>query len=361
MNCPRADWTQDKEFFRGLFRRAEEARVPLAGTLELTRRCRMRCVHCYLGDHERPDGQREMSTEQVLDIMRQLANAGCLAMIITGGDPLLRSDFGQVYRTAKLSGIDVSVYTSGTDVTDEVVELFQDLPPRVVEITIHGSTAETFERISGVKGSFRRVWEGIHRLHDGGVRLGLKTMLMTLNHHELGAMAGMAEGIGAEFRFDPLVNARLDGDREPLQLRVDAAEVVQTEFEDPELRLNWLRLYRSRPTLVDPKKVLQCGAGQTQFHIDAYGRLQPCLMLPGVFSDLTTDSLASAWDRIGWIREMNLGQDSHCASCDKRVYCGYCPGLLGLESGGQWVPSEYLCALGDKRTMTMAALSREEA
>ena len=92
--------------------------------------------------------------------------------------------------------------------------------------------------------------------------------------------------------------------------------------------------HRSRPTLVDPKKVLQCGAGQTQFHIDAYGRLQPCLMLPGVFSDLTTTSLASAWDRIGWIREMNLGHDSPCTGCDKRVYCGYCPGLLGLESYG---------------------------
>lgn len=361
MNCAVADWSQDKEYFRSVFQRAEDNRVPLGGTLELTRRCRMRCLHCYLGPQRHGAGQREMTTEQVLDVVRQLADAGCLSMIITGGDPLLRTDFREVYRTAKLAGIDVTVYTSGTDVTAEVVDLFLDLPPRVVEITIHGATAETFDRISGVKGSYERVWSGIRRLADAGVRLGLKTMLMTVNRHELGAMREQAQRVGAKFRFDPLVNARLDGDPGPLQLRVDAADVLREEFADTELRDGWLKLYRSRPMLVDPSKTLQCGAGQTQFHIDASGRLQPCLMMPQVFSDLTSRSLARAWSEIGWIRETTLGNDSACVSCDKRLYCGYCPGLIGLENGGQIARSDYLCALGEQRTLAIATLLREEA
>jgi len=361
MNCPHRRWNDDKEFFRGLLRRAEDERVPLGGTLELTRRCRLRCIHCYLGAQDRGTVRPEMTTEQALRIVRQLAGAGCLTMIITGGDPLLRPDFAEVYRAAKLAGIDVAVYTTGTDVTDEVVQLLRDLPPRVVEITIHGATAETFERISGVKGSYQQVWKGIDRLSKGGVRLGLKTMLMTLNRHELSDMAQQAQQIGAKFRFDPLLNARLDGDSSPLRLRVDAAEVVRTEFADAKLREGWLALYRSKPAFADPNKVIQCGAGQTQFHVDALGRLQGCIMLPGASSDLLTRSLSRGWGDIAPIRDETLEKGSSCSRCDARVYCGYCPGLIELENDGCRDPVGYLCALGRARTSAIAALTREEA
>jgi len=360
MNCTHVDWPDDQAYFEDLFQRAAAARVPLAGTLELTRRCNLRCVHCYLGPQERVrrDASREMTTAQVLTTLDQMAAAGCLSLLITGGDPLLRRDFPEIYRHAKLAGLDVTVFTNGTPVTGRLVELFQDLPPRVVEITLYGATAATYERITGVPGSFERCLAGIQRLLDGGIRLGLKTMLMTANSHELEAIERLAHSYGAKFRFDPVLNTCLDGGREPLGLRLDAGEVIRLEFASQERRQVWLDFQCRYPEIPPSDRLYQCGAGETGFHVDAFGNLQPCLMLPGLSYSLQTGAFAEGWARMARMSATKAGDGNRCAACQRRPYCGYCPGLLALENGDPEIPSAYLCALGDARLHAIATLTR---
>jgi radical SAM protein with 4Fe4S-binding SPASM domain len=357
--CPHIDWPDDEGYFRDLFLRAEAGRVPLAGTLELTRRCNLRCVHCYLGPQERvrAEGRPEMTTGQVLDIIDQVAAAGCLRFLITGGDPLLRPDFPEIYRHAKLAGLDVSVFTNGTPVTERIVGLFRDLPPRVVEITLYGATAETYEQVTRVPGSYRRCLAGIERLNEGGIRLGLKAILMTLNRHEFEAIEGLARDFGAKFRFDPLLNARLDGSHDPLSFRVDAVEAVRLEFASQERRRGWVDVHAQHPEIPPSDRLVQCGAGQTGFHVDAFGNLQPCLMLPWLSHSLLTGAFAEGWTRMANLREIRAGAGNRCAVCQQRLYCGYCPGLLGLENGDPEIPSDYLCALGGERLRAITMLS----
>lgn len=362
MNCPEYRFPEGADFFRALFRRAEQERVPVAGSLELTRRCELACVHCYLGyERGKPRARREMTTEEVLRILDQAIAAGCLGLLITGGDPLLRSDFATVYRRAKLAGVDVTVFTSGTRVTEEHCELFRDLPPRVVEITLYGATAETFERITQVPGSYRRCLTGVERLLGAGVRVGLKTMLMTLNQHELGEMRTMAQSLGVKFRFDGLLNACLDASKGPLEWRLDAAEVARAEFDDPQVCQNWLGFARRHPSIPTNERVLQCGAGETQFHVDSYGRLQPCLMLPRFSYDLLDGDWVEGWRRLAAVRELRLDAASPCGTCTDRAYCGYCAGLVELETGCTAIPSSYLCSLAKERTQVLAELLREDA
>jgi radical SAM protein with 4Fe4S-binding SPASM domain len=358
-SCAHLDWPDDQAYFEDLFRRAHAARVPLSGTLELTRRCNLRCVHCYLGPQERvrADARREMTTAQVLDILDQVAAAGCLSLLITGGDPLLRRDFPEIYRHARLAGLDVTVFTNGTPVTDRIIKLFQDLPPRIVEITLYGATAGTYERITGVPGSYRRCLAGAERLHDGGVRLGLKTMLMTLNCHEFETIEGLARDFGAKFRFDPVLNACLDGGRDPLSFRVDPVEAVRLEFASPERRRGWIDMLARYPEVPPSDRLFQCGAGQTGFHVDAFGSLQPCLMSPWHSYSLLTGAFAEGWARMAHLREIRAGAGNRCAACQRRLYCGYCPSLLALENGDPEIPSAYLCALGGERLRAITTLS----
>jgi radical SAM protein with 4Fe4S-binding SPASM domain len=361
-SCAHLDWPDDQDYFRDLFRRAHAARVPLSGTLELTRRCNLRCVHCYLGPQvrARAEVRRELSTAQVLDVIDQVVAAGCLNLLLTGGEPLLRRDFPEIYRQAKLAGLDVTVFTNGTPVTERIVALFRELPPRAVEISLYGATADIYERITGVAGSYGRCLAGIRRLRDGGVRLGVKTMLMTHNRHEFAAIEGLARGLGATFRFDPVLNARLDGGREPLALRVDAGEAVRLEFADPERRQGWVEVRARYPEVAPSDRLLQCGAGEIGFHVDAYGDLQPCLMLPWLSYRLPEGTFAEGWARLAHVRQLRVGKDNRCSTCQRRLYCGYCPGLLALENGDAETPSAYLCALGGERLGATTRLLREE-
>jgi radical SAM protein with 4Fe4S-binding SPASM domain len=358
-DCVHFRWPDDQAYFRDLFQRAEAARVPLAGTLELTRRCNLRCIHCYLGPQERvrQEAGREMSTAQVLSILDQVVEAGCLSLLITGGEPLLRPDFPEIYQQAKRAGLDVTVFSNGTPVTNRLVELFQDLPPRLVEITLYGATAETYERITRVPGSFRRCLAGIQRLRDGGVRLGLKTMLMTLNQHEFEAIERLADEFGARFRFDPVLNSCLDGGREPLALRLDVAEVVRLEFANGERRQRWAEVRERFPELAPSDRLFQCGAGQSQFFVSAFGALQPCLMLPDPASDLLSGTFAQGWAALAPLRTIRAGNNNRCAACQQRLFCGFCPGLQALETGDPEVPSPYLCALGEERLRAIGAVA----
>ncbi len=361
-DCPHVEWPDDRGYFRDFFRRAEAGRVPLSGSLELTRRCNLHCVHCYLGSQERvhQNAGQEMTTTQVLTILDQVVEAGCLSLLITGGDPLLRKDFNEVYRHAKLAGLDVTVFTNGTPVTDRHIALFQELPPRMVEITLYGATAETYESITGVPGSYERCLASIKRLHDGGIRLGLKTMLMTLNSHEFEAIEALAHSFGARFRLDALLNACLDGSHGPLELRVDAVEAVRLEFAIQERRQKWLDFHTRYPDIPPSDLIYQCGAGTNTFHVDAFGNLQPCLMLPGISFSLLSGTFAEGWARMVHFREPRATADNRCAACKLRVYCGYCPGLLELENGNPEIPSAFLCALGAERLRTITMLTQVE-
>lgn len=95
-------------------RRVTESDRPLllrlgALDIELTERCDNDCIHCCInlpaGDAEAP--ARELTTEQWKDVLQQAADLGCLQVRFTGGEPLLRSDFEELYLFARRLGLKV--------------------------------------------------------------------------------------------------------------------------------------------------------------------------------------------------------------------------------------------------------------
>ncbi|MFC1837611.1 radical SAM protein, partial [Thermodesulfobacteriota bacterium] len=155
-------------------------RVPASGSINLTHRCNLHCVHCYLGgrDSRLLSQHKELSTQQWLDIIDQITEAGCLNLLITGGDPLLSKDFELIYRNAVSNGILVTVFTNGTLITPAILDLFEDLPPQSIEISVYGATPGTYEKITGVHGSFSKCIKGIQLLSDRKIRFKLKTVLL---------------------------------------------------------------------------------------------------------------------------------------------------------------------------------------
>ena len=273
MDCNQTDWLSNKEYLRQFNKKAVEQRIPLSGSIDLTHRCNLRCVHCYLGDKTKilGNGKRELSTAQWLSIIDQITEAGCLNLLITGGEPLLRKDFAEIYAHARTNGLLVTVFTNGTLITESILKLFKDLPPNTVEISLYGATAETYEKITGIKGSYEKCLQGIQRLLNQKIHLKLKTILMTLNCHEFYDIENMAKAYGVKFRFDAAIFPCLNGDKTPLKLRVPPEEVVEKEFADPERSLQWKNFFERMQGYSVLDTLYNCGTGLTYFHIDPYG------------------------------------------------------------------------------------------
>jgi len=337
----------DLEWLHGFRTKVTRQRVPITGTLELTNRCNLRCVHCYLGPQEDhwSKSEDEMSTAKVLSVIDEIVEAGCLYLLITGGDPFVRDDFAEIYRHARRSGLIVTVFCNGTLAKDGIVELFKEYPPSTVEITLYGATGETYEAVTGVRGSYSKCLRGVGRLVDAGIRVGLKTVLTTLNSHELEEMRGMAKELGVPFRLDGALFPHLSSrDKAPLGLRLPPEVVVRQELSDPENLQRWVEYVGKGFRQSASGSLYQCGAGVTGFNVDAYGHASPCLMVPHHRHSLAESSFSSLWSKeLEQLRRTKPRAGYDCGQCEMISACGGCPAFNVLETGHEDVKSEYVC------------------
>jgi radical SAM protein with 4Fe4S-binding SPASM domain len=330
----------------------------MAGAFELTTRCNLGCIHCYLGPAaSRPAAAAELSTAALLRIVDDAVDAGCLDLLLTGGEPLLRRDFPEIYRHARERGTLVTVFTNATLLTDEHVALFQELPPMRVDVSLYGATPSTCDAVTGVKGSFDHCLTGVRRLVAAGVPAALKTVVLRANQHEVGAMEDLAHSLGLKFRMDPVVCPTLDGDPAPLKERVDPVVAAHLQFDDGARRERVRASLPAASAAGTGDGVYRCDAGVVAFYVTASGGLRPCLMTTDIEFDAAAMGFRAAWAAATRaIGEPTWSLGDRCRGCLDLPVCGYCPALLRLEKGRANLPSEYLCELGRARRSVIEAV-----
>jgi radical SAM protein with 4Fe4S-binding SPASM domain len=353
VSCPAYPDLSLGEWSQELLQRLAGRRYPFNGTFELTERCNLACVQCYVN---RPAGSRsaqarELATLQVTTILDQAAEAGCLYLLLTGGEALLRNDFPELYRHARQRGMLVTLFTNGTLLTPRIADLLAEWPPRGIEISLYGRTQQTYERVTQVPGSYARCMAGIELALDRGLRLSLKTALLTLNHHELEAMQAFAQVLGVDFRFDPELWPRYDGGDRPYAYRLPAADIAGLDRDDPKRMQQWLETYRQfGDRQLRSDLVYGCGAGHHGFHIDSSGRLSMCMMARQPAYDLRAGTFQAGWESfLGPLARQKRKLDTPCRTCTIGVVCTQCPGWSQAVHGDDETPVEFVCDLGRLR------------
>ncbi|OFW61943.1 MAG: hypothetical protein A2133_07010 [Actinobacteria bacterium RBG_16_64_13] len=357
MDCAAHVKLGSPEYLEKFFDKVSRNRVPISGAFDLTYRCNFRCQHCYAGHLAAEPRSRaaELETEQVIDLLSAAVEAGCLMVLLSGGEPLLRQDFLDIYKAAKRLGLIVTVFTNASLLTQDHLDVFAEYPPHLVEVSVYGADEAAYERISGVHGSFGRVRTGIERLLEGGVRVGLKTMILRDNVDYVDAIEALATSFGLRFRVDPMVTPRLNGDLTPLQQRVDPQQAVDLEMRTWERRADMARFFKRHDALREratapAHRLYRCGAGVASFQIDPQGFMHPCLMSQSIAYNTLTTGFAGAWKAVSAAVDRATWEGTGgCADCPNILLCDYCPGLFDLEQATPSRPPEYVCSLGENR------------
>lgn len=359
MDCPQIPHLGYGEFSQRLHARVHGQRIPISGSLELTFRCNLRCAHCYLNSTHQASQGNELTTREISGIVDQLVDEECLWLLLTGGEPLLRPDFRAIYLHAKRSGLLLTLFTNGTLITPQLADLLAEWRPFCVEITLYGRTQETYERITGIPGSHARCMQGIDLLLERNVPLKLKSVAITLNRHELEAMRDFAAALGVDYRFDPMINASLDGSLDPTRLRLAPAEIIQLDLSDSRRSAGWSDLCARLDQLQgQPPYLYQCGAGLSTFHIDPFGQLSPCIMSRLNPFDLRQGTFRHGWQHhLNEIRFTHASQDYGCSNCELLSLCGQCPGWAQAEHGDPEKPVDFLCQVAHLRASAFGAAS----
>jgi radical SAM protein with 4Fe4S-binding SPASM domain len=289
---------------------------------------------------------------------------GAIWCLITGGEPLLRPDFPEIYLTLKRKGLLTAVFTNATLINEQHIALFCKYPPRDIEITVYGVTRQTYEAITGRPGSFDKFMNGLDLLLKGGVSVRLKAMAIRSNLHEQQAIAEFCRKLTKDyFRFDPQLHLRFDGDpvrnEEIRSERLTPEQIVALESSD-EKRINALR--ENCNTLINEgfnhfgcDHLFHCGAGSGSFNVGFDGRFRLCssLCAEGTTYDLRQGKLSEAWnDLVPHVKDLRSQRKEFletCRKCELVNLCLWCPAHANLETGELDGATPYFCEVARLR------------
>ncbi len=337
-------------FITNLFAKADKDLIPLSGAFELTSRCPLDCKMCYIHRKENDceAKQREKSTEWWLSVARQAQEAGMLMLLLTGGEPLLRKDFEEIYLGAKKLGLLVSVNTNGLLIDDAKVEFFAANPPQKLNISLYGASAQTYGEICGNEAAFEKVVSAVKKLKAAGVAVKINYTANQYNNQDAQKIYEFAKELSlpvqtVTYMFPPV---RVCGEAERLLPEEAAALQFKCRLLEwgGEKLANHLvaKAKQPVPSVQESSggEAIPCRAGRSTFWVTWEGKMTPCGMMTEPAFEI--ESFKDAWGQITKSRE-SIYLPPKCKNCELRKYCDTCAAVSFAETGSFSGLPEYMC------------------
>ncbi|MBF0370739.1 MAG: radical SAM protein [Magnetococcales bacterium] len=312
---------------------------PFLISWNLTRRCNLKCEHCYLDADELDGGRGDLDTDQALLIVDRLAHYCPGAMLIlTGGEPLLRQDFETIAQAASDKGMAVVVGSNGTLLTGERIQRLLDIGVQGMGVSLDAIDPQSHDRFRGVSGSWQRTMDGVAQMQRLGMPFQMQFTVTRENQADIPKLVELAHQTGAQAANVFFLVCTGRGQ--------EMSDITPQEYEK---MLGWLaraeREYadkimvraRCAPHFLrvaaqsDPDSPMVrgatsgCIAGSGYFRITPEGDVTPCPYMPTPVGNLVNDDLAPLWEGSGLFQSLRQPvYHGKCGDCSHREICGGC-------------------------------------
>lgn len=337
--------TQNFNMFQdAMLQHSLENHIPYKGTFELTPRCSMKCRMCYmrLDSPQIKEQGRELTTEEWISLGRMAAEAGTLDLLLTGGEPMLRPDFVDIYTALSEMGFLLRVFSNATLVTDRILSLFRERPPQSMEITLYGASRETYAKLGGWDEGYDRAIAAVEELRTFLPSLKLKTTIVRDNAHDFPALLAFANERALRL--------------EPTLMPFPAVRgAISTALTDRLSVDELLAFYREHDIAVsvdgcgspDPENrdALFCGAGLNTYTIQWNGDMVACNVDDDPARPIgrpLAEGFDAAWKKLEGF-QCGKRLPAPCRTCPVYGECGCCAVHHRIESGAYDKPARYVC------------------
>ena len=331
--------------------------LPISGNFELTARCNFGCPMCYVHmteDQIRETGKQELSAAQWLDIAAAAKENGMVFALLTGGEPLIRKDFFEIYDGMRDMGILISVNSNGSLLRGAILERFLQSPPVRFNISLYGGSNETYERMCG-RPVYDRVKENIRALRSAGVDVSLNLSITPYNYQDLDRIYADAVELDVNVRassymYPPI---RLPDGSCGCGNRLDAGESAKwsvywdsLRFTEEEFALRaqnmaaWEHISEGCP--VEEGEGVRCRAGSSSFWMTWDGRMLPCGMMTTPEAYPMETGFDEAWQQIRRSTAA-IQTPGKCVGCRHKDICGACAAVYYTETGRFDKAPDYVC------------------
>ncbi len=316
----------------------ERTQSPLSVLLELTYDCNFRCVHCYVPP--RREKRERLSVKDYSEIAKSLVEMGVLKVTLSGGELFTREDWYQIFRTFHDKGFFLDIFTNASLITRQIAELLKELSSLRVEVSVYGVTADTYEKVTEVPGSFDRFLKGLEYLDEYGIKVVGKPMILKENVAEYEKVMDFIRSRGYIIRImnDPYLLPCGEGCESITPHEISDDEMIEV------LAQGDVQLSEDGPQL--------CRIAKAGFIITPYGDVLPCPAFPETAGNLKKDDLRSIWEQsplFTSLRTIAKEDIIECSSCEDKDFCIPCLALNVIETGNILSPSKKNCRITRNR------------
>ena len=348
--------------------------LPIAGNFELTARCNFNCPMCYVHLNQaeiEKSGKRELTAEEWIDIARKAKDKGMIFVLLTGGEPMMRKDFFEIYDAMRNMGLLISINSNGSMLKGEILERFLKTPPFRFNISLYGGSNETYEKMCS-RAVYDEVKENIRKLRSKGVEVSLNLSITPYNKDDLERIYKDAVELdvnvkASSYMYPPV---RINGEVYGCGNRLTASEAAMCSVKWDEIRFteeeftvraeNMSKLideYRESCP-IEADEGVRCRAGSSSFWITWDGKMLPCGMMTTPKADLLTTDFDKAWE---FVREetKKIRTPKECTVCEYKEVCGVCAAVCFTETGSFDKVPYYICEKTKEQVKLTAERQKE--
>lgn len=354
-----------RNYDRKLLADAYNRRAPVVGSFELTSRCNLDCVMCFIrkspGDLKAKAA--ELTAAQWVEIARQARDEGMLYLLLTGGEVLIRPDFFDILDGLSELGLKITINTNASLVTPEIARRLREYPIFSMAVTLYGASPETYQRVSGNAAGFEKTLNGIRLLIEQGFTLSLRTTIVRQNLEDHKALYRIADEFGRNLRINSSIYTCRDFCANVDEICLTPEEKAQCDDYDFRLKMAKAEVQRQARGEMEPEDMLNgpqvnppeeteripqrnafpCAAGNYSFTVSPSGQMSVCMLYDGLSVPLLPDiDFKAAWEEIKRMSD-SVPVSQECEACENKNICRYCPARLQSLTGSPDKKAEFLC------------------
>ena len=296
-------------------------------SLDITNNCNLRCKHCCVNAGEDLRGE-DLPTEKILSISKKLAEINPVSITISGGEPLIRSDFKEITKTIRdtYKGT-LTLMTNGVLIDDDMAKFISENYTSV-DVSLDGYNEETCSTIRG-KGTFEKVMKGISFLKKYNCKISASMVVTkeTENYKKNFMDLCKENGIFGMLRTFDAVGR---GKNNETQLKVVEEDIESIDWKRVEEKFVKNKVFKERP------QIFACQGAKREFQIDHKGNVFPCASFMDdeyiLFNVNDVDNLKDYLERGEFKKSIGYKNFiqyipcnvKECSNCNKQLLCFSC-------------------------------------
>lgn len=297
---------------------------PSGMLIELTKKCSLRCIHCFLTPEEKKNNVFFENKNLFIKILDDLVEEGVLFLTFTGGEPLLHPHIWNFFEEAQKRRFAVSLKTNGTLIDSDTVEKLKKYRPLHIDVSIYSSAAQEHDRITSVPGSFSKSVRGISILREAGMKVRVSSPLTT-PMPDLEKLYGLAESFDAIWQPDPFI---FKGNHNCNNY--ESLNLTDKELETFVRFMLSKNLYTMDDIYCPQRPSGLCAFGEKGIFLDSDAHWNLCALDKRKIADAKETSAGKTMTLSAELRK-KIERNRACRNCDLLPYCQPCTALSRLE------------------------------